>query len=60
MDCKEGLPTKITPLFDGTNCASWSIILSTCLKSLVFGIWESIKTGYTDDVGKESNQKYEI
>jgi hypothetical protein len=59
MDCKEGLPTNRAPLFDGTNYASWSIRMKTYLKALGFGIWESVKTGYTDDVGKESSENNE-
>jgi hypothetical protein len=56
MDCKEGLFTKRAPLFDGTNYASWSIIMNTYLRSLGFGIWESVTTGYIDEVGKESSE----
>jgi hypothetical protein len=53
MDCKEGLPINIAPLFDGTNYAPWSIIMKTYLMALRFGIWESVTTGYTNEVGKE-------
>jgi hypothetical protein len=56
MDCKEGLPINRVPLFDGTNYASWSIRMKTYLKALRFGILESVTTGYTDEVGKESSE----
>jgi hypothetical protein len=56
MDCKEGIPTNRAPLFDGTNYASWSIRMKTYLMALGFGIWESVTTGYTYEVGKESSE----
>jgi hypothetical protein len=59
MYCKEHLPTNRPPLFDGKNYASWSIIMKTYLKALGFGIWGSVKIGYTDDVGKESSENNE-
>jgi hypothetical protein len=57
MDCEEGLPTNKSPLFDGTNYESWSIIMKISLKALGFGIWEPVTTYYTDEVGKESSEK---
>jgi hypothetical protein len=59
MDCNEGLPINKAPLFDGTNYASWIIRVNTYLKALGFGIWESIKTCYTYDGGKESSENNE-
>ena len=57
MDCKEGITTNITPLFDGENYASWSIRMKIYFQALGFGIWESVTIGYTDESGKNSNEK---
>ena len=56
MDCKEGLPTNRVLLFNGTNYASWSIVMKTYLMALGFGIWESITTGYIDEARKGSSE----
>jgi len=57
--CKEGLPIKRDPLFNGTNYASWSIRMQTYLKALGFDIWESVTTDYTNEVGNESSKNNE-
>jgi hypothetical protein len=59
MDCKEGIPINISPLFDGEKYATWSIRMRIYLQSLGFDILESIVTGYTDKVGKTSSEKNE-
>jgi hypothetical protein len=59
MDYKEGIPTNSAPLFDGTNYETWSIRMRIYLQALGFGIWKSIKIGYTNKVGKESCEKNE-
>jgi hypothetical protein len=56
MDCKECIPINKAPLFDGKNYASWSIIMKTYLMALGFGIWESVRMGYIDEVVKKSRE----
>jgi hypothetical protein len=59
MDCKEGISTKKSPLFNGANYATWIIKIRIYFQALGFGIWESITTGYTDKDEKESCENNE-
>ena len=57
MNCKEGLPTKKPPLFNGTNYATWSIRMRIYLQALGFGILESFIISYTENLGRSEVKK---
>ena len=42
----EGLPTNITPKFDGSNYIFWSILMEVYLQSLRFDVWQYVENGY--------------
>ena len=65
MDQQEGLSSNKTPLFDGTNCAFWSIKMRSHLMTLGFDIWKLVVNGYTtpttspkDTTGKKLSNNY--
>jgi len=59
MDCKECIPRNRAPLFDETNYGTWIIRMRIYFQALGFGILESITTGYTDKVVRESSENNE-